>query len=150
MPGIGQFEEIRAWQIARQLTRCIYALSAQGQFSQDFALRDQIRRAAISVMSNIAEGFESRTRALFLDYLGRAKASLGEVRSQLYIALDCGYIGAEQFQELYELTDKAGRQLYRFMEYLRTEAAAGRVREPDVEYTAEADERIAERSTFND
>jgi four helix bundle protein len=69
-------------------------------------------------MSNIAEGFESRTQALFVDYLGRAKASAGEVRAQLYVALDAGYLEQSQFDELYDLADKTSRQLSRFMSYL--------------------------------
>ncbi|MBM4427615.1 MAG: four helix bundle protein, partial [Chloroflexi bacterium] len=82
MPTITRFEEIEAWKTARELTRMIYAFTEHGQFSKDFGLRNQIQRAAVSVMSNIAEGFESRTQAQFLDYLGRSKASAGEVRCQ--------------------------------------------------------------------
>ncbi|MEM3484682.1 MAG: four helix bundle protein [Candidatus Methanomethyliaceae archaeon] len=136
--GIQRFEEIEAWQTARVLAGRIYALSGKGAFAQDFALRDQIRRAAISGMSNIAEGFESRTSALFTDFLGRAKGSLGEVRAQLYIALDCGYITREQFEEVSELADKAGRQIYRFMAYLQTEAKSRRLHQaqPDYQLTA--------------
>ncbi len=89
---ITRFEEIEAWQTARELTRRIYAISGEGQLARDFGLRDQMRRAAVSVMSNIAEGFESRTQALFVEYLGRAKASAGELRAQFYVALDVGYI----------------------------------------------------------
>jgi four helix bundle protein len=134
MVGIQRFEEIEAWQTARQLTRRIYALSGQGPFARDFALRDQIRRAAISVMSNIAEGFESRTPALFADFLGRAKGSLGELRAQLYIALDCGYVTSQQIEELFELADKAGRQIYRFMAYLGAESRMRGLREEEAEY----------------
>jgi four helix bundle protein len=88
MGTVERFEDLRVWQAARGLTDLVYALSSQGPLERDFALRDQMRRSAISVMSNIAEGFESRTQALFIDLLGRAKASSGELRSQLYIALD--------------------------------------------------------------
>ncbi len=93
--GISRFEEIRAWQTARLLTRRTYALSGGGPCSRDFALRDQIRRAAISVMNNVAEDFESRTQALVVDDWGRAKSSLGEVRSQRHIGLDCGHVTEE-------------------------------------------------------
>ena len=92
MPTITRFEDIEAWKTARELTRMVYALTEQGQFAKDFGLKNQIQRSSVSVMSNIAEGFESRTQAKFIDYLGHAKASAGEVRSQLYIALDLKYV----------------------------------------------------------
>jgi four helix bundle protein len=88
MAGIARFEEIDGWKLSRELTNKVYALTQQEVFSRDFGLRDQIRRAAVSVMSNIAEGFESRTDSQFLNFLGMARAAAGEVRSsQLYIAL---------------------------------------------------------------
>ncbi len=88
MPGITQFEDIEAWKTARQLTNAVYAHTNHQGFNRDFGLRDQIRRASVSVMSNIAEGFESRTDVQFINFLGMARASAGEVRAQLYIALD--------------------------------------------------------------
>lgn len=136
MAGITRFEEIQAWQTARQLTNLIYQFTGQGAFVKDFALRDQIRRAAVSVMSNIAEGFESRTQAQFVNYLGQAKASAGEVRCQLYIALDQKYISQEQFNEAAELADKAARQISRFIDYLEANPRARRIREGAVEYRA--------------
>ena len=134
MATITRFEDIEAWQTARQLTHLIYDLTGQKAFARDYGLKDQIRRAAVSVMSNIAEGFESRTQALFIDFLGRAKGSAGEVRSQLYLALDEGYITQTQFDEAYALADKAARQIYRFMSYLESQPHARRVREHRVEY----------------
>ena len=119
MAAIQKFEEIEAWQTARALTRLIYALSEDGKFARDFGLRDQMRRAAVSVMSNIAEGFESRTRLLFIEFLGRAKASCAELRAQTYIAQDVGYITPDQFAEIMQLGEKCGRQIYGFMEYLK-------------------------------
>ncbi|MEW6028330.1 MAG: four helix bundle protein [Chloroflexota bacterium] len=80
-PTIKRFEEIEAWQTARELARRVYSLTDEGKFSRDFGLKDQIRRASVSVMSNIAEGFESQTQSQFIRYLGVAKASAGEVRS---------------------------------------------------------------------
>lgn len=80
MPTIERFEDIRAWQTARALTRQIYAVSARGAFARDFGLRDQMRRAAVSILSNIAEGFESGTRPQFVRYLALAKGSAGERR----------------------------------------------------------------------
>jgi len=109
MATITRFEEIEAWQTGRQLANLVYDLSEQGQFARDFGLKDQMRRAAVSAMSNIAEGFESRTQAMFLDFLGRAKGSAGEVRAQAYIALDRGYINQEQFNHLLDLAEKCSR-----------------------------------------
>ena len=80
MATIHRFEEIEAWQTARELTKIVYALSNEGAFAKDYGLRDQMRRAAVSVMSNIAEGFECRTTRMFTEYLSRAKASSGEDR----------------------------------------------------------------------
>jgi len=134
MPTIQRFEEIQAWQSARALTRQIYALSGEGAFARDYGLRDQMRRAAVSIMSNIAEGFESRTQPLFITYLGRAKASAGEVRAQLYVALDVGYLDQAQFHDLFDLVDKCSRQLSRFISYLESKPDSRRVREDRIEY----------------
>ena len=134
MPTITRFEDIEAWKTARELTRIVYALTEQGQFSRDFGLKNQIQRASVSVMSNIAEGFESRTQAQFLDYLGHAKASAGEVRCQLYIAIDLKYLTQEQFKQVFDLADKVSRQIARFMDYLETHPQSRRVREESSEY----------------
>ena len=115
MAGITRFEEIEAWKTARQLTNLIYKMSDQGTFAKDYGLKDQIRRASVSAMSNIAEGFESRTDTQFINYLGHVKGSAGEVRSQLYVALDLKYIAQEQFAEAYEFADKTSRQVSRFI-----------------------------------
>lgn len=129
-----RFEDLRVWQTARTLTRQVYALSNRGPFEKDWALKDQMRRAAISVMSNIAEGFESRTRSLFIDYLGRAKASAGEVRCQLYVARDQHYLDKNDFEKAYDRADKASRQLHRLIHYLEQTTGADRVRDLPVEY----------------
>jgi four helix bundle protein len=126
MAGITRFEEIEAWKTARQLANLIYRLSEQGSFAKDYGLKDQIRRASVSVMSNIAEGFESRTDTQFINYLGHAKGSSGEVRSQLYVALDLKYILLEQFAEAYEFADKTSRQVSRFIDYLEAHPRKGR------------------------
>jgi len=97
MAGIQKFEEMQAWQKARELTAGIYELTRTGEFAKDYALRDQIRRAAISVMSNLAEGFERSSRQEFHQFLSIAKGSCAEVRSQLYTALDAGLIDPEEF-----------------------------------------------------
>lgn len=134
MPTITRFEDIEAWKTARELTRRVYALTEQGQFAKDFGLKNQIQRASVSVMSNIAEGFESRTQAQFLEYLGRSKASAGEVRCQLYIALDLKYLSEEQFKLTFDLADKSSRQIARFMSYLETHPQSRQVREEGSEY----------------
>lgn len=92
MAKIEQFEDMEVWQQARSITRAIYASSRYGEFARDFGLRDQIQRAAVSIMSNIAEGFERGSNKEFIQYLFIAKGSAGEVRSQLYVAFDLGYI----------------------------------------------------------
>jgi four helix bundle protein len=97
MAGILRFEDIEAWKTGRELARLVYELTQQGAFVRDFGLKDQIQRACVSVMSNIAEGFESRSDTQFLNYLGYAKGSAGETRCQLYVALDLKYISQEQF-----------------------------------------------------
>jgi four helix bundle protein len=137
MAAITRFEEIEAWKTARTLTNRIYSLSDKGTFSHDFGLRDQMRRAAVSIMSNIAEGFESRTQALFIEFLGRAKGSAGELRCQCYIALDHQYITKDEFDELYNLADKCSSQIYRFMEYLKTQPNARHIREETSSYELE-------------
>src|SRR5574339_676697 len=106
MTGITRFEEIEAWKTARQITNVVYELGNQTGFNRDFGLRDQIRRACVSVMSNIAEGFESRTDVQFINYLGMAKASAGEVRAQLYVALDQTYLSEEQFTDTCAVAEK--------------------------------------------
>lgn len=94
------FEEIESWQKARELTRKVYTVSNQGAFTKDFGLRDQIRRASVSIMSNIAEGFERDGKGEFLQILAVAKGSSGEVRAQLYIALDQDYLDKNTFETL--------------------------------------------------
>lgn len=134
MATITRFEDIEAWQTARTLTQTVYAFSGQGAFARDFGLRDQMCRAAVSIMSNIAEGFESRTQAMFIEYLGRARASAGELRAQTYVALDVGYINQAQFEHLRDLAEKCSRQIARFIQYLETRPNSLRLREEGVEY----------------
>jgi len=137
MGTIRRFEEIEAWQTARQLSRLVYLLTKEGLFAHDFGLRDQMRRAAVSIMSNVAEGFESRTQALFIELLGRAKASAGEVRAQAYVALDAEYITQAQFQRLVDLAEKCSRQISRFMSYLLAHPQTPRAHEDQAEYDVE-------------
>ena len=118
------FEEMAAWQKARELTRRIYAVSATGRFRRDFGLVDQIRRASVSAMSNIAEGFERRGGREFAQFLSIAKGSLGEVKAQLYVALDQGYIDDSTFKELVLLASDAARLLGGLARYLRQKEEA--------------------------
>ncbi len=99
MALIEKFEDIKAWQEARILVREIYRMSGSGLFGQDFALRDQIRRAAVSSMSNIAEGFDCDSQKEFARFLEIARRSTVEVQSLLYVALDVGYISEEEFSK---------------------------------------------------
>jgi four helix bundle protein len=106
---VERFEDIIAWQKARALTARIYQLTEQGQFSRDFGLKGQIQRASVSIMSNIAEGFERGRPSEFHQFLSVAKGSCAELRSQLYIALDAGYLSREIFDELMSKATEVGR-----------------------------------------
>lgn len=104
--AITKFEEIQGWQAARVLVKTVYQLTEEGKFAKDFGLRDQIRRAAVSVMANIAEGFDCDSTVEFARFLGIARRSAVEVQSLLYAALDVGYITEEQFKLVYEQAGK--------------------------------------------
>lgn len=119
MASIEKFEDIEAWQKARELTREIYRSTNQGSFARDFGLRDQIRRAAVSTMSNIAEGFGRGGNKEFIQFLSTAKGSTSEVQSQLYVALDAGYINQDQFQELYSEAEATARMIGGLLRYLQ-------------------------------
>lgn len=109
MGKIERFEELIAWQKARELTRAIYEATRQGAFAKDFGLSGQIQRAAVSIMSNIAEGFERGGRGEFHQFLSTAKASCAEVRSQLYVALDVGYLDKVLFDRLMQQAEEVAR-----------------------------------------
>lgn len=106
---VERFEDLIAWQKARGLTRDVYKATGTGEFSRDFGLKDQIRRAAVSIMSNIAEGFERGRPSEFHQFLSVAKASCAELRAQLYVALDAGYITDDLFNELMLKAMEVGR-----------------------------------------
>ncbi len=112
------FEDITAWRKAREMTRNIYTVSQQPPFAKDFGLRDQIRKTGISIMANIAEGFERSGTAEFVQFLSNAKGSCGEVRSQLYVALDQGYLMTPQFKDLHDLSTETSRTISGLMSYL--------------------------------
>lgn len=119
MSAFQRFEDIEAWQKARELTKAIYALSNDGQFARHFGLRDQIRRASVSIMSNIAEGFGRGGNKEFVQFLSNAKGSASEVQAQLYVALDAGYINQDQFQKLYSETEATARMIAGLLRYLQ-------------------------------
>jgi four helix bundle protein len=114
-----KFEEIEAWQIARQLTFEIYGISKKSPFARDFPLQKQIRDASVSVMANIAEGFERSGSGEFQQFLAIAKGSGGEVISHLYVALDQGYINHDEFRRLEKIARDTGRKIGGLMSYIR-------------------------------
>ncbi|HTJ00808.1 MAG TPA: four helix bundle protein [Dongiaceae bacterium] len=118
------------WQEARKSVRAVHAASKQRAFYRDFGLREQIRRAAVSVMSNIAEGFERGSRKEFVQYLNIAKGSNGEVRSQLYVALDEEYLTEKEFVRLSEAVTVLSRRLAAFISYLEKQPGNSHVRKP--------------------
>ena len=115
------FEEIHAWQNARVLVKDIYALAGIGAFGKDYGLKDQIQRAAVSICSNIAEGFERRGNKEFINFLWIAKGSSAEVCSQLYHARDLGYITDEQFKAMYDSAKQIGGMLFNLITTLSTD-----------------------------
>lgn len=119
MSKIERFEDIQAWQKARCLAKDVYDVSNLGCFAKDFGLRDQIRRAAVSIMLNIAEGFARKTNKEFIQFLVMAHGSAAEVQAALYIALDQEYIRESEFKKLYELADNTSKMLLGFINYLR-------------------------------
>lgn len=119
MPTIVKFEDIQAWQEARALTRDIYRLTSCGSFAKDFGLRDQIRRAAVSIMCNIAEGFDRQGSAEFRRFLAIAKGSAAEVKTQLYVASDLSYISEADFAATCSRLDSVSRMIGGLMSYLK-------------------------------
>src|SRR3989338_4413870 len=130
MATIEKFEDLIAWQKARLLTKEVYKNLNIETFKslnlqRDHGFCDQIQRASVSIMSNIAEGFERGTRQEFLNYLFIAKGSAGEVRAQLYVALDAGYINIETFKYLNGLANECSRLIHSFIERLKTSEFRG-------------------------
>jgi len=115
---IRKFEDLESWKKARKLTNTVYEATGTGRFTRDFGLKDQIRRASISILSNIAEGFERGGDKEFLQFLAVAKGSCGEVRAQLYIAVDQGYLSQDLFERLSNNADEIGRLISGLMKYL--------------------------------
>lgn len=125
MSKIDRFEDLDVWQKARQLTKAVYKKTMEGTFANDFSLKDQINRAAGSIMDNIAEGFERDGRKEFIQHLSYAKASSGEVRSQLYRAKDRGHLSESEFETLLNQIESISKMLGGFMNYLKKSEIAG-------------------------
>jgi four helix bundle protein len=117
--AIERFEDIKAWQMGRELTRRIYDVCKQDRFQRDYALCDQIKRASGSVMHNIAEGFDSGSNAEFARFLLHAKRSCTEVQSELYVAHDQAYIDQVTFDRLYDLAGETRATIQGFIKYLK-------------------------------
>ncbi|KPL19593.1 MAG: four helix bundle protein [candidate division Zixibacteria bacterium SM23_81] len=116
---INKLEDIEAWQRARKLVQEIYRITARDGFSKDFGLRDQIRRAAVSIMSSIAEGFGRRSNREFANFLNYSHGSTAEVQSHFYVALDQSYIEKKTFNSLYKQCDEISRMVLSLSKYLR-------------------------------
>ena len=131
MATFKKFEEIEAWQRARQLTKRIYGLSRSGEFAKDFGLKDQIRRASVSIMSNIAEGHDRSGTGEVVQFLATAKGSAAEVKSQLYVALDQEYIKENAFAETFGLATETANMIGGLMNYLRRSGIRGSKYKPE-------------------
>ena len=125
MATFKKFEEIESWKRARELTRRVYDVSGKGMFSKDFGLKDQIRRASVSIMSNIAEGYDRSGTGEFIQFLATAKGSAAEVRCQLYVASDQDYISDLTFSELSGLASETGSMIGGLITYLRGSGIKG-------------------------
>ncbi len=123
---IERFEDIEAWQLARKLTNRVYELSDRGALSKDFGLSDQIRKAVGSSMHNIAEGLDAGSNPEFIRFLRYAKRSCTEVQSELYVALDRGYVSQEEFESVYELAGFTRGKIAAFMRYLKSSSTKNR------------------------
>ena len=125
MATIERFEDIESWRIARQLCKKINDLIYDGRFQRNYSLINQVQASSGSIMDNIAEGFERGTKAEFIMFLGYAKGSCGELRSQLYRTLDFDFLSQIEFNELMIMTESISRLLQKFIRYLQATNVAG-------------------------
>lgn len=146
MAQIRRFEDIEAWKKARELAKEIYVVTSRGAFARDFSLRDQIRRAAVSVCANIAEGFARQTDREFVQFLYTARGSVAEVQSQLYVARDLEYVSEDCFLGLYGMADDVSRMISGFIRYLKASRGASSTRASRPNDSGTRDSR---RSTLN-
>ena len=116
---VTRFEDLLGWQRSRELNKLTYEFTQKGPLNKEFTLRDQMRRSSLSVMSNVVEGFEREGDTEFVQFLSQAKASCGEVRSQLYVALDLGYVNEGEFKLLHKLASEVSRVISGLIRYLR-------------------------------
>lgn len=116
---IEKFEDIKAWQEAKILTKMVYEVTSKGKFSKDYGLKDQIRRASTSIMANIAEGFDAQSDAEFIKFLIYARRSTSEVQSHIYVALEENYITKQEFDEIYQKTVEVKNLISGFIRYLK-------------------------------
>jgi four helix bundle protein len=119
MPTFNRFEDILAWQKAREVTLRIYEITSSERFARDYGLRNQLQRASVSIMANIAEGFGRHSDKEFANFLNMAHGSASETQSHLYVALDLGYIEQDVFAKLYALIDEVSRMIMRLAQHLR-------------------------------
>jgi four helix bundle protein len=126
MSTIRRFEDLEVWQRARKLTKLVYEVTSAPQFNRDYRLRNQMRDAAVSILSNIAEGFSRHTDKEFIQFLYVSRASGAELQSQSYVALDQEYLSSVTFQTVYEETDHTSRMITNLIKYLRSSAQSFR------------------------
>ena len=115
---VERFEDLVIWQEARELVKSIYQLTSKGPFKKDFGLKDQVQRAAVSIMNNIPEGFERNNNNEFIRFLLISKGSAGELRSLLYVSLDLKYITQIEFDDNYQRTECLSKKISKFIQYL--------------------------------
>jgi len=120
MATFKKFEDVQAWQKARKATKQVYEITSLGSFAKDFGLRDQIRRASVSIMANIAEGCGRHTDKEFANFLNIARGSAAEVQSHLYIAFDLEYLEEDIFNQSYQMFDEISRMISGLSQHLRT------------------------------
>jgi len=120
MPKLTRFEDLTCWQEARKIVKDIYKICRINEFRKDFGLADQAKRASVSIMANIAEGFSRRSNKEFIQFLFISMSSAAEVQNHLYVALDQKYIDQDQFNEIYEQINKTAMLISGLIRYLRT------------------------------
>jgi four helix bundle protein len=149
MPTIKRFEDLHAWQTARELTNLVYQYTHGEGFARDYGLRDQIRRAASSVMSNIAEGFDAGSDAEFVRFLGYARRSPSETQSQLYTAFDQKYIPEIKFNAAHEKAQIVKRQINALISYL-SKSKTHTVKENSAPYTLDIEDDFTDHLDRSD
>lgn len=148
MATVKSFEDLICWQRARELTKFIYTITKDSNFAKDFGLVDQIRRAAVSVMSNVAEGFDRGTKLELINFFFIAKGSCGEVRSQLYIAMDVRYIDMPAFRNGLRLTDEVSRLIQSFIDKVKAGSRTGLQYQPKKSNGDEALKKLFEKFNY--